>query len=73
MVKGGSGGKLEGTDVEQLRKEAVQLLGEFLGGDLLSAEYLLMMSMERVTARCGGMARCRAMERIAGLPEQGGT
>ena len=71
VVKGGSGGKLEKSDINQLRKEAVQLLGDFLGGDLLAAEYLLMMSMERVTARCEGMARCRGTERMESLTERG--
>lgn len=47
------GNKQVDGDVSELRREAVQLLGDFLGGDLLAAEYLLMMSLERVTARCG--------------------
>ena len=37
--------------VQQLREAALQLLAGALGGDVLAAEYLLLLSLERVTTR----------------------
>ena len=37
--------------IPELRASAIQLISSALGGDLLAAEYLLMLSIEKVTAR----------------------
>lgn len=37
--------------VQQLREAALQLLAGALGGDVLAAEYLLLLSLQRVTTR----------------------
>ena len=42
---------LQPERIEDLRASAIRLIGRALGGDLLAAEYLLMLSIEKVTSR----------------------
>jgi hypothetical protein len=42
---------LQKERIQELRASAIQLIGGALGGDLVAAEYLLMLSVKKVTAR----------------------
>ncbi len=71
----------------QHRQAAVRLLADALGGDVLAAEYLLLQSLERVTARTAeaapmgifplGITNCpapaAASPAMEAIPEEGGA
>ena len=42
---------LQKERIQELRASAIQLISGALGGDLVAAEYLLMLSVEKVTTR----------------------